>query len=498
MNQDIQLKIPTFEEVFLSLEPDILSGVLKHFCSRDLSEEEIDGNMKAIFYFFVVNGKVLELMEWVAIKEIAEIHNPNLMFQRNSIYNKIIRLYMDYDVRDIFQDSIEKLLDQVTKKNIQLNLLDSSVKYSQSDLKKVQEILESFFTKIFDLKLPDSFKYFMTTIGSHITESYPTATVNVLINIIFNRYIGSTIATSKPTKNSDRIIPTLKSISLIMKWMLSNELKEDSSWQVSMKNFAEIIKTNVVSWITNNVIQTFIDKKPKVKWEVAVRITKDIKNMVFKDSEQICALLPETTSRLLRILKDEYISSTTSIMDLFMKLQRTIIEQQSDIFSLYSEIAVLNQYNKELTERIRYFELRKRTDNDEYISFDKDIIESTTPMLRLNEVQKQPENITSINTANKQKLDAYFAKKREQEKNQLKLKSDYKNSVMETKYISINSPSLLQRKGTKQPQYISTPFTSPSLPLPDSKTAIPNHPSLAGSKISEDGLGVSLFSDPSK
>ncbi|EMS14111.1 hypothetical protein KM1_221860 [Entamoeba histolytica HM-3:IMSS] len=160
MNQDIQLKIPTFEEVFLSLEPDILSGVLKHFCSRDLSEEEIDGNMKAIFYFFVVNGKVLELMEWVSIKEIAEIHNPNLMFQRNSIYNKIIRLYMDHDVKDVFQDSIEKLLDQVTKKNIQLNLLDSSVKYSQSDLKKVQEILESFFTKIFDLKLPE-FVYFI-------------------------------------------------------------------------------------------------------------------------------------------------------------------------------------------------------------------------------------------------------------------------------------------------------------------------------------------------
>ncbi|KAL7722270.1 GTPase-activator protein for Ras family GTPase [Entamoeba marina] len=462
--------MPTFEEVFLSLEPDILTGVVKHLCSKTRSENEIEENTHLIFNYFAINGKTLELVEWLLTKEIFESKDPHMMFLRNSIYNKFIRIFMDYELKDIIQDVIDRIVEQIIKKDICINLLDPDTKLSDSDLKRFKELLSFFFSKLYDLKLPDSFHIFLSDIGSLIMEYYPDHTISVLNNIIFTRYISTAIATTKPQKQPEKTSMTLKSISLVIRWILSSELKTDFEWQKNLQDIVILNKTNLMSWLTNIIITPY-DKPIRVKPSNSIKLTRDLKKMIFDESESICLLLNDSCARVLRILKDQYCGGLQTFSDLFMKLQMTLTEQETDIFNMYSQIAILKNKNKELLEQIKFFETRTQNDqldnNSTEVSQFKRI---PTKKHKLKETE-----IASINAMNKTKMEQFFSCKKDLTKDHL----TSPRSNLDARSVDNQTP-VNMRSFT----YNATPFTTPGLSIPT--------PSL-GSSVDGNVLGVSLF-----
>ncbi|KAL7711726.1 GTPase-activator protein for Ras family GTPase [Entamoeba marina] len=454
--------MPTFEEVFLSLEPDILTGVVKHFCSKTRNENEIEENTHLIFNYFAVNGKTLKLAEWMLTKEIFESKDPHMMFLTNSIYNKFIRIFLDYELKDIFSDVIARVIEQINKKDIYVNLLDPDTK----------SIIFFFLSKLFNLKLPDSLHIFLSDIGSLIMEYYPDHTISVLNNIIFTRYISTTIATTKPQKQPEQTSMTLKSISLVIRWILSDELKNVLEWQQNLQDIVILNKTNLMSWLTNIII-TSHDKPIREKPSTSIKLTRDLKKMIFDESESICLLLNDSCARVLRILKDQYYVGLQTFSYLFMKLQMTLTEQETDIFNMYSQIAILKNKNKELLEQTKFFETRNQNEHLENNSTEVSQFKRIpTKKHKLKETE-----IAKINAINITKMEQFFSFKKDLTKDHL----TSPRSNLDTRSVDNQTP-VNMRSFT----YNATPFTTPGLSI---------HTPGLGSSVDDDVLGVVLFNN---
>ncbi|EKE39500.1 GTPase-activator protein for Ras family GTPase [Entamoeba nuttalli P19] len=241
----------TFEEALFSTDVDILTGVLKFFCEKGKSEQETENKLKMFFKFFSGSNRMIDLLEWVIKKEMKETQSVKLMFKRESVYNTIIRIYMEYDIKQLLVSLTESIIILINKNKIYINLMDISQKVTTKELKKLKELMKYFIKKLLLIDFPSSFISFISEIATELTEYFPGETTNVLTDLLLKRFLCSVLVTTIPKENKELVCMTLQSISLIFKWVLDGQYDVDCLWKKEFKRFAQTRSLLISNWLIN-------------------------------------------------------------------------------------------------------------------------------------------------------------------------------------------------------------------------------------------------------
>ena len=105
-----------------------------------------------VFEFFAGSNKLGDFLSWVICKELEEVQKTELLFTDKTVYSIVIKIYMDHDIKDLFNTFLEFIINQINKKKVYIDLSDHVCK--TNDYKKLKQLMKLFFKKLLALNYP--------------------------------------------------------------------------------------------------------------------------------------------------------------------------------------------------------------------------------------------------------------------------------------------------------------------------------------------------------
>ncbi|EKE39549.1 hypothetical protein ENUP19_0115G0021 [Entamoeba nuttalli] len=364
--------LPSFNDVFYGLKPDLVTATLKYYIRGINSSEEQHKYIEAIFNGFAVRKKLPELLQHLVTSEILEcVTTPSSMFRRNSVQSKVIKYYTDLEFNEIFDTCIFPAISEIVSEDITLTIDPESDKFETSII-KMKELLEGIFLRLFSFKMiPDSFKSFVTYVSNEVNKTSPSLQLISLKNIIFLRSISNYFL--RCTEDSYHLV-SLKVLSTVFQWIIGDSQithsvsavsspqiylsSEKQDWKSFLFPFAADIRPRANEWLFTLKNDIPFDKV-KFKWASNLKETIDIEESVYKNSNEISEFLDTASASVLAMLKEKKESDVVSqYNEIFQLLQTQITNNSITRIKLLTEISILQEKNKYvvLEERLKEFE----------------------------------------------------------------------------------------------------------------------------------------------
>nr|BAN39516.1 hypothetical protein [Entamoeba histolytica] len=243
------------QTLLLPLNNDIPAGVLKYFCSTLNTPEQLFKNTEMVFSYYISEGKISQLIDYLIDREIEEcFRTPSSIFRRNSIFTRIIRIFLDNELKQFLKEVInivQKHMKQIKFKLVIGNTINADVEKS---VNKIADIIQSILEHIIDCKnYPTGFSYFMHKVSIELHKRTPSVELSALKNLIFLRTINSALVHSQ-SKNQQEI-ESIKTLSVAFQWFVGDSTEQNippaQNWKLQLSEKLGSLRSQVDSWVTS-------------------------------------------------------------------------------------------------------------------------------------------------------------------------------------------------------------------------------------------------------
>ena len=243
------------ENTILLLNTDIPIGILKHFCSPMNTPDEIVENTNMLFAYYATHNKLPQFIDYLIDREISECYRtPSSIFRRNSVYMRIIKLFLDNEFKEIVTEIISIVKFQMKQSKTKLVLGDTSSTDVQNAVDKIAEIIEIMMEYLFEQsEYPSGFSYFIKKVSIELEEKTPTVAKSAIKNLLFLRTINSELMKqSKSQSDSD----SYKALSIAFQWFVGESSTEqnvpvEQNWKISLGEKLHNLRKQTDEWTTH-------------------------------------------------------------------------------------------------------------------------------------------------------------------------------------------------------------------------------------------------------
>ena len=305
----------------LSLNNDIPHAIMKHFCSTANSSEQINENVDILFSYYIHQNKLTQFIDYLIEREIHEcFRTPSSIFRRNSIYMRILKIFLDYEMKDIVTEIINVVKNEMKQIKIKLQLGNTQNVEIEHSVNKIADIISKMLEYLFNIStFSDGFSYFIQKASVLLEQKTPTIAKSAIKNLLFLRTINSELV-KQQSKNAQES-ESYKALSVALQWFVGDsftfdqKLPPEQNWKIHLGTKLGKLRIRSDNWIN-----FFSDMQPPTKFSLS-----------WVNKESHVKFIPKIQNEWIQIM--EHLSPDSKI------LFRMIFEKENNEYDIYSTIS---------------------------------------------------------------------------------------------------------------------------------------------------------------